>query len=198
MRIGVVVTILTLGGLVSCTSAAERAAAKFAPEKAKYQPNVGKQYWVSGLMVSFCKEPFTSAYNCTWLPAKTHLKVDDVVEGYVKTGAIVYYENDAYYRLVLDDGTVGYSNAVVFGSNVTDLDPAIAAAECKRRGEPRIGMNVKQVKATCWGKPDHVNRRQTAKGVREQFVYGDHRYVDLHNGIVTSIDTGGMRERAAR
>jgi hypothetical protein len=38
--------------------------------------------------------------------------------------------------------------------------------------------------------PDHVNRRQTAKRVRQQFVY-------LHNRIVTSIDIGGIRERAA-
>jgi len=43
--------------------------------------------------------------------------------------------------------------------------------------------------------PDHVNRRQTAKGIREQFVSGDRRYVDLY-GAVTSIDIGAVRGRA--
>jgi hypothetical protein len=25
------------------------------------------------------------------------------------------------------------------------------AAECKRRGDPRVGMTAEQVEATCWG-----------------------------------------------
>jgi hypothetical protein len=86
----------------------------------------------------------------------------------------------------------------VFGVSASETDPAIAAAECKRRGEPRLGMNAKQLEATCWGKPDHINRRQTAKGIRDQYVYLSGRYVDLHNGIVTSIDQGGMRKSRAR
>jgi hypothetical protein len=193
----IVVAVVALSGLAGCTSAAERAAAKFMSEKPKYEPDVGKEYWVSDRIL-LCNGPAILPNDCTSLSANTHLKIDDVVEGYIKAnGAIIYYDDNAYYHVVLDDGRTGYADALVFRSEVTDIDPAFAAAECKRRGEPRLGMSVNQVEATCWGMPDHVNRRQTAKGIQEQFVYPGNRYVDLHNGIVTSIDIGGMRQRAA-
>ena len=67
----------------------------------------------------------------------------------------------------------------------------MAAAECKRRGDPRVGMTAEQVKASCWGKPGHVNRTHTADGISDQYVYGDGRYVDLRDGIVTSIQGAG-------
>jgi hypothetical protein len=63
-------------------------------------------------------------------------------------------------------------------------------AECKRRGEPRIGMTYKQVEETCWGKPKDVNRTQTASGTSDQLVYSDGHYVYLRNGIVTGIQSG--------
>jgi hypothetical protein len=50
-------------------------------------------------------------------------------------------------------------------------DPVKAAAECKRRGDPRFGVTAKQVEATCWGKPDHVNRTETAGVISDQHVY---------------------------
>lgn len=198
MRIlAVTIAVIAVGALAGCTSAAEKAAAKFAQEKPKYEPNIGKNYWVSGPFL-LCLEPATQPAQCTRLPMNTHLKIDDVVESNIKVdGKAGYYDDNPYYRLVLDDGRVGYTVAFFFPSVATDIDPAIAAAECKRQGQPRLGMTVKQVEATCWGMPDHVNRRQTAKGIREQFVYPGNRYVDLHNGIVTSIDIGGIRERAA-
>jgi hypothetical protein len=69
----------------------------------------------------------------------------------------------------------------------TDIDPVKAAADCKRHGDPHIGMTAKQVEATCWGKPDRVNRTQTAGVISDQYVYDNGRYVYLRNGIVTSI-----------
>lgn len=199
VRIGVTFAVIVLFGLAGCTSAAEKAAARFAQEKLKYEPNVGKEYWVTG-SIFFCKDT-TDIAGCALLRENTHLKIDDVVEGDFKAGTF-NTAGDAYYRVVLDDGITGYTDASDFAAAVTENDPVAAAmaaaAECKRRGDPRIGMTAKQVEATCWGMPDHINTRKTAKGVREQFVYPNNRYVDLHNGIVTSIDIGGGRQRAAR
>jgi hypothetical protein len=70
-------------------------------------------------------------------------------------------------------------------------DPVKAAAECERCGDPRFGVTAKQVEATCWGKPDHVNRTETAGVISDQYVHGDSRYVYLRNGIVTSIQASG-------
>ncbi len=198
MRVGIIVAVLLFGGLAACTSAAEKAAARYASEKPKYEPDVGKDYWVNGQFL-LCNGPATLPHDCALLAANTHLKIDDIVEGYIKAdGKIIYYDDNPFFHVVLDDGREGFTNAFAFHSLVTDQDPAIAAAECKRRGDPRLGMTALQVEATCWGMPDHINTRKLAKGLREQFVYPNNRYVDLHDGIVTSIDIGGGRERAAR
>jgi hypothetical protein len=65
-----------------------------------------------------------------------------------------------------------------------------AAAECKRLGSPRIGMTADQVIATCWGKPASINRKETATGTSEQYVYSGRRLrlVYLRDGVVTSIE----------
>jgi len=198
VRTSVIVAMLAVGALGGCASEAERAAEKFAPVKARYETNIGKQYWVALPPLKACGEPTTLVAGCDMLPLNTHLKIEDVVEGYTKAGTSIYHDNSPYYRIVQDDGRSGYADAMLFATATSEIDPAIAAAECKGRGQPRIGMTAKQLEATCWGKPGHINRRQTAKGTRDQYVYGSGRYVDLHNGVVTSIDIGGANERRAR
>jgi hypothetical protein len=96
----------------------------------------------------------------------------------------------AYYHVKLEDGRTGYISAFDLVRFGTDVDPAQAAAECKRRGNPRVGMTAKQVRATCWGEPDHVDRKETARGVTERYVYDTGRVI-LHNGIATSVQISG-------
>ena len=126
--------------------------------------------------------------NCTLLGGpplyrNEHVKIDGIV------GGDELQLN--YYRVTLDDGRTGYIETSHLMTSGTDIDPVKAAAECKRRGDPRIGMTAKQVEATCWGKPDHVNRTQTAGVISDQYVNSNDRYVYLSNGIVTSIQASG-------
>ena len=64
-------------------------------------------------------------------------------------------------------------------------------AERKRREampSPRIGMTWSQVvNQTSWGKPYDINRTTTARGTREQWVYGERRYLYFDNGVLTAI-----------
>ena len=53
--------------------------------------------------------------------------------------------------------------------------------------KPRIGMTANEVLSTSWGKPEDVNRTTTAFSVKEQWVYGNGRYVYLTDGIVDAI-----------
>lgn len=62
-------------------------------------------------------------------------------------------------------------------------------AECDRKGGIRVGMSREQVYASCWGKPERINKTTSAGGDREQLVYRGYNYVYLHNGVVTSIQT---------
>jgi hypothetical protein len=153
----------------------------FLEEKAKYEPNFGKTYWLLGSRF-LCPRPTTNVIDCTSIPPTSKLELDGIERGIT---------SDAHYHVKLEDGRTGYIEAFGLIRFATDVDPMQAAAECKRRGDPRVGMSAKQLVATCWGKPDHVDRRETARGISERYVYGKGEYVILRNGIVTAVDTRG-------
>ncbi len=53
---------------------------------------------------------------------------------------------------------------------------------------PRIGMTRQQVvNDTHWGRPYDINRTTSSSGVREQWVYGNRRYLYFDNGVLTVI-----------
>ncbi|MBQ6936660.1 MAG: hypothetical protein IJN49_08960 [Clostridia bacterium] len=55
--------------------------------------------------------------------------------------------------------------------------------------DPSIGMTASEVKNSTWGSPKKINKNTYSWGVREQWVYGDGRYIYLEDGVVTSIST---------
>jgi hypothetical protein len=153
----------------------------FLQEKAKYEANIGKDYWLTSDKF-LCPRPTSNVIDCQSIPSGSKLRPDGIERGIT---------SDAFYHVRLEDGRTGYISAFALVSFGTDVDPAQAAAECKRRGEPRLGMTAKQVRATCWGDPDRVDRRETARGVSDRYAYGKNRLVLLHNGIVTSVQISG-------
>jgi hypothetical protein len=164
----------------------------YAQEKARYEHNVGKVYWIAGAL-RFCPVPNVINTKCQVL-GDGHLKIDGVEQSLTETPAGNLRARVRYYRVTLQDGRTGYILTTDLMAHGADIDPEMAAADCKRRGDPRVGMTATQVEATCWGKPGHVNRTHTAGGISDQYVYGDGRYVDLQDGIVTSIQgTGTLR-----
>lgn len=186
-----------LGVLSGCTSGpswmqadAQAQATMFAQDKARYDSNVGKNFWVK-TAVRLCSQPSSLALGCTIISAPTRLAIDRIDEGTQEAGGRTFPIGIAYCHGTLDDGRAGYVMCSELMAQATDTDPVVAAADCKRRGDPRVGMTAKQVEATCWGKPDHVNRSETAGAINDQYVYGDSRYVYLRNGVVTSIQTSG-------
>ena len=52
-----------------------------------------------------------------------------------------------------------------------------------------IGMTAFEANQSVWpwGKPDHVNTTTTARGTREQWVYGGGRYLYFVDNILTTI-----------
>jgi hypothetical protein len=99
--------------------------------------------------------------------------------------------SDAFYHVKLEDGRTGYIEAFSLMRFATGVDPMQAAADCVRRGEPRVGMTRKQLEATCRGLPQRVDHRETGRGVSKRYVYSKSRQVLLHNGIVTSVQISG-------
>lgn len=157
-----------------------RYAEKFVHEKAEYEPNLGKNYWAT-LEMSLCPVPTILAVKCETVTKGSKLQADAIEEGPVGT---------AHYHVKLEDGRAGYIQASELVVMATQTDPMQTAAECIRRGQPRVGMSRQRLEATCWGKPDRVDRKETARGVTDRYVYSNGRVI-LHNGIVTSVQISG-------
>ena len=65
---------------------------------------------------------------------------------------------------------------------------ALARASANaRKGGVRIGMSQKQVLASSWGKPEHVNRTISVTGITEQWVYSSKSYLYFQDGLLTTI-----------
>jgi hypothetical protein len=182
LRIRLIFSIIALGLMMGCAARPHLSNDEktFLEKKAKYEPNIGKTYWLR-TNTYLCPRPAANILDCTSIPVGTKLQTDGIERGIT---------SDPEYHVKLEDGRAGYIDALQLVTFATDVDPMQTAAECIRRGEPRIGMTAKQVEATCWGKPDHVDRLKTVQGVTDRYVYEKGRLV-LHNGVVTSIKTSG-------
>lgn len=66
------------------------------------------------------------------------------------------------------------------GTNSSTSQRAIESA-------PKVGMGEYDAANTMWGQPAERNRTVTARGSREQWVFGNGRFVYLENGRVTAV-----------
>jgi hypothetical protein len=64
---------------------------------------------------------------------------------------------------------------------------ARAEKALKRSQGVHIGMSKEDVLASSWGKPQHVNTTTTARGTREQWVYGLRAYLYFDDGVLSAI-----------
>jgi hypothetical protein len=162
------------------------------PSMQKYNDYVGKDYWLFHFL-ALCEGP-SSLHCAVLLQSGSNLKVDGLVTNHVEVGG--KSSGDPFFRVVLDDGRSGFVDALLLTTTTTTTDPALAAAECKKKGDPKLGMNAAQVAATCWGRPQYVNTKMRKNGKYEQYVYGDNKFVSLRNGIVTSVSMKGRSPHA--
>jgi hypothetical protein len=61
------------------------------------------------------------------------------------------------------------------------------AAECERRGQPKIGMTAPQAMQTCWGKPVRTVANVTHDSLEEQLIYANGRVLKFKNGLLFAI-----------
>lgn len=64
---------------------------------------------------------------------------------------------------------------------------ATAAAECERRGPPKIGVTPTQATESCWREPKRIVKKPTAAGASEDYVYGIGHILRFENGLLSEI-----------
>jgi hypothetical protein len=185
---------VTLWGVAACAAAPKvdlmPVTSSPLPSMQKYNGYVGKDYWVSGGTLQFCQGP-TSMRCSEFLQRGTHLKIDGLVPNHSEVAGTSI--DAPYFHIVLDDGRSGFADAKILPIVTTAVDPAAAAADCNKKGDPKLGMNAAQVVATCWGPPIRVNTKIRQTGKYEQYVYGDNKFVYFRDGVVTSISVKNRR-----
>lgn len=69
--------------------------------------------------------------------------------------------------------------------------PSTAPSVSQRAIEsaPKVGMGEYDAENTMWGRPAERNRTVTARGTREQWVFGNGRFAYLENGRVTAVSS---------
>jgi hypothetical protein len=168
----------------------KRAQERYETEKVKYEPLVGKTLWVTASThLRLCTVPTLTPTECKAIEPRQRFVVDRVLSGSHDSGLYKTTESEPYCHVTTSDGRSGYENCYKLEADSTDIDQAVAAADCKRHGgRPRIGMSIKLVVA-CWGKPSTIRRRETARGISESYVYNRQRSVLFHNGAAVTIRT---------
>lgn len=82
-----------------------------------------------------------------------------------------------------------WNNSIYFVEYDPEERSRKAAEECRRKGDPKIGMNWQDVYDTCWGRPTKINTTETSAGTFDQFVYPGGKYLYLLDGYVTAIQS---------
>lgn len=146
-------TIALILPLLSACAAPSSIPVEAPPAIARAKANVGKIFWVSPgspLGIQICNEPMGLLDTKCDYVKQGKFTIEAVENEKLRGGATTVQLPSLMYKLTFDSGRQGYISELD-SAYATDKDPAIAAAECKRRGSPRIGMKHDQVIATCWG-----------------------------------------------
>lgn len=102
------------------------------------------------------------------------------------------YLDEFYFEEVVWDNAIMY--AKFEGDSTIPPYDLIKVHESKvsytpnRLLEPKIGMTDYEVLETSWGKPNKINKTETAYGVKEQWVY-DRGYLYFEEHYLTSIQS---------
>lgn len=119
------------------------------------------------------------------------------IEGKFKFRGINHAANSANKRGIVYQ--IDYQGKVLYisedsGRYAVDVEAAAKqeADQAKRKRIEdcvplEIGMTEDDVVRNCWGRPERVNTTVTARGRREQWVYGRQRYLYFENGRLTAM-----------
>jgi hypothetical protein len=160
-------------------------------EVAQIRSYVGKQYWLAetGKWTELCPLPDRDFEKCKKLyQGSFTIKSLALGEGSPADRPVGYPL--AMYRVEMAGGQAGYIS-VIMRSRFLLESPKVtkdrAAAECGRRGQPKLGMTKQQATETCWGKPLKIIKTTTAAGVREDFLYGKDHILRFENESLSTI-----------
>ena len=92
-----------------------------AQEKARYERNVGKVYWIASAL-RFCPVPDRINTKCQVL-CDGHLKIEGTEQGITEMAPGNLPTRERYYRVTLHDGRTGYILTADLMAHGAEIDP---------------------------------------------------------------------------
>jgi hypothetical protein len=135
--------------------------------------------WVGGFGLRLCNPGQT---KCVRLSTGTELEVTGgrLLTSDIRVGTL--------YEVMTADGIRGWiSEADLKKMLVTPESDYDRGQETSCTEEPRVGMSEQEALKTCWGRPK-LRRRVGVEGLmRDEWLYGDRRYLYFDNGKILAI-----------
>lgn len=88
-----------------------------------------------------------------------------------------------------DDAAREFQFTVFQAARAEDERAQKAELAQRKKAGVSVGMTTERVLQSNWGKPQRVNRTDSAGGSSEQWVYGGGNYLYFRNGVLQSIST---------
>jgi hypothetical protein len=137
--------------------------------------------WVGGFGLRLCDPGLT---KCVRLSTGTELEVTGgrLLTSDIRVGTL--------YEVMTADGIRGWiSEADLKTVLVTPQSDYAQGQETACTEEPRVGMSEQEALKTCWGRPKYRRRVGVEGLMRDEWVYGDGRYLYFDDGKILAIQT---------
>ena len=135
--------------------------------------------WVGGYGLRLCEQGKT---KCVRLSTGTELEVTGgrLLTSDVGAGTL--------YEAITADGIHGWISEIDRNNLLASSNPdPQQSEEISCAGSPRVGMSEKEALSTCWGRPKYRQEIGVEGLMRDEWVYGEGRYLYFDNGKVLAI-----------
>lgn len=109
--------------------------------------------------------------------------------GWIAAAGVASFVGYQWATLPQEPEPVRYASPATHAVDPHAEKIAAAAQQARIDRGPSIGMSAADVLKTKWGKPERVNRTESASGVREQWAYPGGNYIYFKNGKLESVST---------
>jgi len=143
-------------------------------------PAQAETRWVGGYGLELCELNQSDKPKCVYLSTGREVELT----GNRRRDAV----GTTLYEVITTDGALKGWVSKSERDSLDLEDPSIIGSTQTSCNEPEVGMSEQDVLATCWGKPRYRKRVGVEGLMRDQWVYGDGKFLYFDDGRLLAIE----------